>query len=241
MQAVERCSALAHGAPTLFARPHGIADNLPHIPCSISEYKVRPSSRRAARLRVSAVSKEGLEKVQRAISQAQSEDKRKPGIPPPPLDAGPGLINLSGRDDLETRRAPFVKPLSTPPAEPLTPPEPVSSQKPADGPSVSGKEEGKESWLLPSPLTPGQRVIVLEMIGLTVVAFGRSSEGVVPEEVLGFLQLWMRLAWGGHAFLGVVAAVLAAGKGRTPLKWFVKVAASGALGLQELLALPKRS
>lgn len=32
-----------------------------------------------------------------------------------------------------------------------------------------------------------------------------------------------------------------AGKGRTPLKWFVKVAASGALGLQELLKLPEQS
>lgn len=121
--------------------------------------------------------------------QAQSEDKRKPGIPPPPLDAGPGLINLSGRDDLETRRAPFVKPLSTPPAQPLTPPEPESSPEVANEASVSGKEEGKESWLLPSPLTPEQRVIVLGMIGLTVVAFGKSSEGVVPEEVLEFLQV----------------------------------------------------
>jgi hypothetical protein len=32
-----------------------------------------------------------------------------------------------------------------------------------------------------------------------------------------------------------------AGKQRPPLKWFVKVAASGALGLQELLHLPARS
>lgn len=69
MPVAECCLAPAHGAPIPFARSHGIADKLPQIPCSISEYTVLPSSRRAARLRVSAVSKEGLEKVQRAISK----------------------------------------------------------------------------------------------------------------------------------------------------------------------------
>ena len=69
MQVAECCLAPAHGAPIPFARSHGILDNLPQIPCSVSQHKVLPRSRRAARLRVSAVSKEGLEKVQRAISK----------------------------------------------------------------------------------------------------------------------------------------------------------------------------
>lgn len=55
-------------------------------------------------------------------------------------------------------------------------------------PTVSGSE-GKESWLLPSPLSPAQRTIVVGMIVLTVVAFGKSSEGRIPDEILGYLQV----------------------------------------------------
>eukprot|EP00271_Cylindrocystis_brebissonii_P003121 TRINITY_DN13863_c0_g1_i1.p1 TRINITY_DN13863_c0_g1~~TRINITY_DN13863_c0_g1_i1.p1 ORF type:complete len:288 (-),score=35.02 TRINITY_DN13863_c0_g1_i1:284-1072(-) len=217
-------------------------------------------SRRTVRCYAKA-GENGFDRVQKLLGRVNGEEKRAGGFgPPPPANAerGPGFINLSAQKNLlegsavldeqvrevstsATELATTSKPLGSSPSSPPSADTNASeaSATPGDIPSSEAKKVRK-GFLLPTPFTAGQRVTTLGMVLVTGVAFGRSSQELLPEDLINFLQLWMRLAWGGHALLGLAAAAIASGKGEAPAKWFVKVLASGALGLQEIWAMPTK-
>eukprot|EP00850_Spirogloea_muscicola_P014377 SM000103S09469 [mRNA] locus=s103:39576:41444:- [translate_table: standard] len=193
----------------------------------------------------------GFERVREIIGRANGEDRRTGFGPPPPAgrDRGAGFINLAGVEDMVSgsrqssaatvsspvksgSEAAGRSPISTIPAAPVVRAEQEQAALPAD----VGRE--RAGVLLPSQLTAAQRAIVLGMLGVTVLAFGRSSEDLLPADARTVLQVWMRMAWGAHGMLGFAAAYIAQGKGRPPVKWLAKVLCTGALGLQELLQLP---
>eukprot|EP00850_Spirogloea_muscicola_P009193 SM000051S17553 [mRNA] locus=s51:353524:355316:+ [translate_table: standard] len=187
----------------------------------------------------------------RGAGRANSEDRRTGFGPPPPAgrDRGAGFVNLAGMEDMVAgsrqssaatvsspansgSEAAGGAPIPTLSAAPVARAEQEQAALPAD---VSRERAGV---LLPSQLTAAQRAIALGMLGVTVLAFGRSSEDLLPADARTFLQVWMRIAWGAHGMLGFAAAYIAQGKGRPPVKWLAKVLCTGALGLQELLELP---
>lgn len=78
-----------------------------------------------------------------------------------------------------------------------------------------------------------QKVIAAGLLALTLVAFARGSEEILPGSVLEFLQAWMLLAWAGHFLLGCVAAWLATRQGWPGPYWFFKVLFCGAVAFEK--------
>eukprot|EP00850_Spirogloea_muscicola_P019025 SM000181S03550 [mRNA] locus=s181:93120:97190:- [translate_table: standard] len=190
----------------------------------------------------------GFDRVREIIGRANSEDRRTGFGPPPPAgrDRGAGFVNLAGVEDMVAgswqspaatlsslansgSEAAEGAPISTPSAAPVARAKQEQAALPAD---VARERAGV---LLPSQLTAAQRAIALGMLGVTVLAFGRSSEDLLPADARTVLQVWMRIAWGAHGMLGLAAAYIAQGKHpccsaspdyiwRPPIKWLAKVA-----------------
>eukprot|EP00270_Netrium_digitus_P008009 TRINITY_DN2367_c0_g1_i6.p1 TRINITY_DN2367_c0_g1~~TRINITY_DN2367_c0_g1_i6.p1 ORF type:complete len:300 (+),score=87.99 TRINITY_DN2367_c0_g1_i6:35-901(+) len=122
-----------------------------------------------------------------------------------------------------------------------------NAASPHDEPKGKGRVdyEGR-SWqeqllaFLPMPLTRVQAVVAVGMLAVTLLAFARGTEDLLPADVIGFLRAWMRLAWTGHGLLAIAAIVISEGlegQMKAQLGWAVKVLLCGALGFQELLQI----